>query len=147
MEQIIEKDGKRYKVIEEIKPIAVDASIAWVRIPETEYEVTLEVLHKNKTYKECQDLTPEGCEIIDLEMIGKIVKNLELKKKLKMDGSSTNDDFYFQQPFPEKNINRVARFYADSDGCDLDCDWGADYSGSNRGVRFVRKISKGSKKK
>ena len=112
----------------------------WILIPGTNYEVTKEVLHKGKSYDEIMEIKKSEQELLTLKLIGIICEHPDLIKELKMDSSSTNDDFFIQQPF---NLSRkngyVARFCADSDCADLDCDGGSVYSNSALGVRFVRK--------
>ncbi len=116
----------------------------WLRIQELGIEVEIEVHDKNKSWddlklkdRESELLTAEQCIFL---------ANSKYAKTLKMDGSSSDDDFFIQQPF---NLNRkncyVARFCTDSDYAGLNCDWGSSSSNSYTGVRFVRKIS--SKKK
>jgi len=123
------------------------AKSEWIGIPGTDYEVTKNVLHKGKSYDEIMQLKKPEEELLTLKMIGIICENPNLLKELKMDSSSTNDDFFFQQPFPQKeNIGAGARFYAGSDYADLGCDGDSSDSDSSLGVRFVRKkISKGKK--
>ena len=113
----------------------------WVSIPKTNYEVTKEVLHKGKSYKEIMKLKKQGEELLTLKLIGIICEHPNLIKELKMDSSSTNDDFFFEQPFPQdKERGYVAGFYAGSGYAYLGCGGGSDDWGSALGVRFVRKI-------
>ena len=119
----------------------------WIKVPGTDYEVTKNVLHKGKSYDKIMQLKKPEEELLTLKMIGIICENPDLLKELKMDSSSSKDDFFFKQPFPqnEKN-NYVAWFCADSDYAVLG--WGgySGDSGSSLGVRFCRKkISKKSK--
>ncbi len=117
----------------------------WIKIPNTDYEVTKDVLHKGKSYDEIMELKKPEEELLTLKIIGIICENPSLLKVLKMDSSSTNDDFFFKQPFPQnEKKGYVARFYAYSDGANLGCDEGSSGSNSYLGVRFLRKkISKG----
>ncbi len=118
----------------------------WIRIPNTNYEITKDVLHKGKSYNEIIQLKKPEEELLDLEIIGKICKYPELLKELKMDSSSTKDDFFFKQPFPQnEKRGRVAWFYAVSVCAGLYCGGGSSYSDSDLGVRFVRR-TKGGKK-
>ncbi len=140
--EIIEKDGIKYEVI---RVIEVDNS-KWLKIPELGIEVEIDVHDKNKSWDELS-LKDRESELLTVEQTIWLA-NSKYAKKLKMDGSSSSDDFFIKQPFnliDEKN--RVARFYADSYYADLDCDGSSSNSDSNLGVRFVRKkISKRSKK-
>lgn len=122
----------------------------WIKVPETEFEVEKNVHHKGKSYDELKKEFGEEYlkeNLIDLELLGRICKNPELMKELKMDGSSTKDDFFFRQPFPQNEANGyVARFNVYSGYAGLDCWIDSVYSSSALGVRFARKISKTSKK-
>ena len=117
----------------------------WVKIPNTDYEITKDVIHKGKSYNEIIKLKKSNEELVTLKIIGIICENKDLLKELKMDSSSSNDDFFFKQPFPQnEERGRVARFWADSDWANLDCCEISAYSYSNLGVRFVRR-TKGKK--
>ena len=109
-------------------------------------EVELNVHDKNKSYddlglrdKEDQLLTVEQCIAL---------ANSKYAIQLKMDGSSSNDDFFIKQPF---NRNREKGYVAGFGGY-----WDRSYfysywdsSGANdcRGVRFVRKKISAKRKK
>ena len=72
--------------------------------------------------------------------------NSKYAKQLKMDGSSSKDDFFIKQPFDLSRKNGyVAWFFADSVYCYLDCYRYSGYSYSDLGVRFTKKISKSNK--
>ena len=123
----------------------------WIQVPGTDYEVTKEVLHKGKSYDKLkaefgEDYLNEN--LLTLKQIGEICEHPKLLKELKMDSSSTKDDFFFKQPFPQ-NTQRgyVAGFVAGSGGAGLSCGTGSDDSYSALGVRFARKILKGNKTK
>jgi len=109
-------------------------------------EVELNVHDKGKSYddlglkdKEDQLLTVEQCIIL---------ANSKYATPLKMDGSSSNDDFFIKQPF---NRNRekglVAVFCCYWDWSIFDSYGDSVVSVDFRGVRFVRrkKISNGKK--
>ena len=131
-ENIIEVDGERY-VREDSK--------GWLDIPELKISVEIEVHDKNKSWddlklgeRESELLTAEQCIWL---------ANSKYAKQLKMDGSSTKDDFFIQQPFELNRKNGyVARFGMYSGGADLGCWVDSGGSDSALGVRFVRKISK-----
>ena len=103
------------------------------------YEVEIEVHDKNKSWKDL-GLKNKEYKLLTYDQCVKLA-NSKYAKQLKMDGSSSNDNFFIQQPF---NISRkngyVARFYAGSDYAGLNCGGNSDYSYSDLGVRFVRKI-------
>ena len=112
----------------------------WIPIPETDYEVTKNVLHKGKSYDEIIKLKKPEEDLLTLKQIGIICENPDLIKELKMDSSSTNDDFFFKQPFPQNEENgRVAGFCGGWGCACLGCGGGSSSSGSDLGVRFVRK--------
>ncbi len=135
-ENIIELDGERY-VKEESKE--------WLDIPELKISVELEVHDKNKSWDEL-GLKDREKELLTAEQCIWLA-NSKYNKILKMDGSSTEDDFFIQQPFDLSRKNGyVARFFAYSDYADLYCYGSSDYSYSNLGVRFVRKKIKAKKK-
>ena len=109
-------------------------------------EVELIVHDKNKSYdtlglkdKEDQLLTVEQCIAL---------ANSKYASQLKMDGTSSYDDFFIKQPF---NVNRAKGLVADF------CSYGFrsyfdSYGGSYgafdyRGVRFVRKKKSSKSKK
>ncbi len=134
-ENIIEFEGERF---------VKEDSKGWLDIPELKISVEIEVHDKNKSWdnlglfeKEDQLLTSEQCIWL---------ANSKYAKELKMDGSSTKDDFFIKQPFDLNRKNGyVARFFAYSDYCYLDCDGYSVYSVSYLGVRFAKKISKSGK--
>ena len=117
----------------------------WLYIPELKIEVEVKVHDKNKSWdnlglkdRENELLTVEQCIFL---------ANSKYAKELKMDSSSTNDDFFIKQPF---NRNRekgyVAGFYSDWDGSYFYSGKISGYSYCYRGVRFCRKkLSEGKK--
>ena len=118
----------------------------WVKIPDTDYEVTKDVIHKGKSYNEIMELKKPEEELLTLKIIGIICEYPKLIKILKMDSSSTKNDFFFKQPFPQnEKRDYVARFYANSGCAYLGCIEGSSDSNSGLGVRFVRR-TKGGKK-
>ncbi len=133
-ENIIEFDGMRY-----IK----EDSRGWLYIPELKISVEVEVHNKDKSYDDL-GLSKREDELLTSEEVIWLA-NSKYAKQLKMDGSSSKDDFFFKQPFDLSRKNGyVARFYAGSDCAYLDCGGYSSYSVSNLGVRFVRR-SKGGK--
>ena len=134
-DKIIEIDGVKY-----IK----EDSTGWLDIPELKISVEIEVHDKYKSWddlglkdREEELLTSEQCIWL---------ANSKYAKKLKMDGSSSSDDFFIKQPF---NLNKkngyVARFNAVSDYADLVCGRDSSDSSSDLGVRFVRRTNSGDK--
>ena len=112
----------------------------WIKIPGTNYEVTKNVLYKEKSFNEIIKLKKPEEELLTLKIIGIICEHPDLIKELKMDSSSTKDDFFFKQPFPQnKKKDYIAWFFADSDCACLYCGVYSSYSVSDLGVRWVRK--------
>ena len=116
----------------------------WLDIPELKISVELEVHDKDKSWDEL-GLKDREKELLTSEQCIWLA-NSKYSKKLKMDGSSSKDDFFIQQPFDLSRKNGyVARFYANSVYADLGCSEDSDYSGSVLGVRFVKKLIKNKK--
>ena len=134
-EDVVEIDGKRF---------VKEDSKGWLDIPELKISVEIEVHDKDKSWDEL-NLKDREEELLTAEQCIWLA-NSKYAKELKMDGSSSLDDFFIQQPF---NLNRkngkVARFIVDSDYAYLDCNRYSVNSYSSLGVRFVRKIKKKSK--
>ena len=132
-ENIAEIDGERY-VREDSK--------GWLDVPELGISVEIEVHDKNKSWDKLglKDREKELLTYTDCVFLANTPKYAKI---LKMDGSSSNDDFFIQQPFDLSRKNgRVARFNVCSDYAILSCIGNSDDSISALGVRFVRKISK-----
>ncbi len=121
-------------------------SRGWLDVPELGISVEIEVHDKNKSWDDL-GLGSREKELLNCDQCVFLANNEKYAKILKMDGSSTKDDFFIQQPFNLNRKNgRVARFYVDSVDAYLYCRYNSDYSNSSLGVRFARKISKTSKK-
>jgi len=134
--KLLEKEG--YSVIQ--------STGQWLKVPELGIEVEIEVHDKDKSWNEL-NLNAQEDRLLTAEQCIFLANHEKYSKILKMDGSSTKDDFFIKQPFNlNKKNNYVARFYAGSYGVYLGCYGSASGSDSGRGVRFVRKISKGVKK-
>ena len=135
-ENIIEFEGERF---------VKEDSKGWLDIPELGISVEIEVHDKNKSWDNL-GLSEREDELLTYDQCIKIANITKYSKILKMDGSSTKDDFFIKQPFDlNKKNGYVASFDAYSDCCDLDCDWGYGNSDSDLGVRFCKKISKSNK--
>lgn len=129
-EQIIEKDGKKYKVIEIIEE-------EWIKIPEKGIEITSKQHFNGKTYAEI-------LEEVEEEQIA----TYELLQELRNKGYEFLKDFWVFVPNPDKiskENNYVAWFVAVSDRAGLDCDRDPSYSSSSLGVFLIRKIKRGKK--
>ena len=132
---IVEVNGERF--IKENSP-------GWLDIPELNISVEIEVHDKNRSWDDLK-LKDREDELLTAEQCIWLA-NSKYAKQLKMDGSSSSDDFFIQQPF---NLSRkngyVARFNAYSYVASLYCRSYSYDSDSYLGVRFVRKKIKGVK--
>ncbi len=131
-ENIVEVDGERF---------VKEDSRGWLDIPELKISVEVEVHDKNQSWDDL-NLKDREKELLTVEQCIWLA-NSKYAKQLKMDGSSSKDDFFIQQPF---NLSRkngyVAWFIVGSDCADLGCGRDSDDSDPALGVRFVRKIKK-----
>ncbi len=131
-ENIIEVDGERF---------VKEDSRGWLDIPELKVSVEIEVHDKNQSWDDL-NLKDREKELLTVEQCIWLA-NSKYAKELKMDGSSSKDDFFIQQPF---NLSRkngyVAGFVVDSDYANLGCGRYSVGSGSTLGVRFAKKIKK-----
>ena len=113
----------------------------WIKIPELKIEIQTKIHHKDKTYAECEKDLNKGESIPTYEQI-QWLRNSKYKDQLNLD-----DTYEFVQN-PD-NISKgngyVAGFYADSGYAILNCDRYSSDSGSNLGVRFVRRTKDGKK--
>ena len=139
IQQEIEETEKK---LLELRRKAEENKSEWLLIPELKIEVEINVHDKDKSWDDLK-LTDREKDLLTAEQCIWLA-NSKYAKELKMDGSSSTDDFFIQQLF---NFNRkngyIARFDTYSDYADLNCDWDSGYSGSSLGVRFCRKkISK-----
>ena len=132
---IVEVDGVRY-----IK----EDSTGWLDIPELKISIEIEVHDKNKSFKKLGLKDRENELLTHEEVIW--LANSKYAKQLKMDGSSTEDDFFIKQPFPQNEKNGyVARFCAYSGCAGVYCGEGSSDSYSGLGVRFVRRTNSSKK--
>ena len=130
-ENIVEVDGQRF-----IK----EDSKGWLDVPELGISVELEVHDKNKSWKEL-GLDNRENELLTAEQCIFLANTPKYAKALKMDGSSTKDDFFIKQYFElNKKNGYVARFYADSDWVNLGSYYNSDDSDSTLGVRVKWKV-------
>jgi len=129
-ENIVEVDGVRY---------VKEDSKGWLDIPELGISVEIEVHDKDKSFDDLKLSKREDELLTFVQCI--FLANSKYAKELKMDGSSTKDDFFIKQPF---NLNRkndyVAGFGAVSVYVDLDSDVSSSDSYSGLGVRFCKKL-------
>lgn len=131
----IEIDGTRY---------TKEDSRGYLDIPELGIAVEIEVHDKNRSWdklglseREDELLTYEQCIFL---------ANSKYAKQLKMDGSSTKDDFFIKQPFDLNRKNGyVARFGAYSGFVYLGSVRDSSGSDSYLGVRFCKKIKANKK--
>ncbi len=134
-ENIIEFKGNRF---------VKEDSKGWLDIPELKISVEIEVHDKNKSWDKLE-LSKRENELLTYDQCV-FLANSKYAKELKMDGSSTEDDFFIKQPFDLNRKNGyVAVFYVNSDCADLYCYRDSSVSNSDLGVRFCKKISKSKK--
>ncbi len=132
---IVEINGERF---------VKEDSKGWLDIPELKISVEIEVHDKNKSWDKL-GLSKEEDQLLTYDQCVWLA-NSKYAKQLKMDGSSSKDDFFIKQPFDLNRKNGyVARFFAYSDFCDLICGRDSRGSYSYLGVRFCKKISKSRK--
>lgn len=132
-ENIVEVDGERF---------VKEDSKGWLDVPELGISVEIEVHDKRRSWKQL-GLESRENELLTAEQCIFLANNEKYAKILKMDGSSTNDDFFIKQYFQlNKKNGYVARFYADSGRVYLGTGCDSDYSDSALGVRFVRPLKK-----
>ena len=130
-ENIVEVDGERF-----IK----EDSKGWLDVPELGISVEIEVHDKGKSWKQLELENREN-ELLTAEQCIFLANNEKYAKTLKMDGSSTKDDFFIKQYFKlNKKNGYVARFCADSVRVGLGTSYYSDISYSTLGVRFVRPL-------
>jgi len=130
-------------------------------VPELGIEVEIEVSYKGYSYDkimalpDVQNKIKNGwrllCTIRPVDYVNEVAfleNNSIYSKILKMNGSSTKDDFFVSQMY-KRNSEKgyVAYFYANSGKSGLNSVEDSDDSYSIRGVRFCRKkIFRGKKK-
>lgn len=141
-EQKIQETEAKLKELK-AKKVMEDDKSDWVKIPELGIEVQSKIHHKNKSY---DDLVKEfGKEFLEENLPTykqlQDLRNLEHNGKYKL-GLIDTWEFVKQEDEISKKNGYVARFVADSDYCYLDCGGDSGYSGSDLGVRFVRKGNK-----
>ena len=133
-EKIDEAEKKLTQLKEQLKK-EQDKS-EWVKIPELKIEVQNQIHHKDKTYAECEKDLIKGESIPTYEQI-QWLRNSKYKDQLNLDDSY---EFVQNPDNISKKNGYVARFSADSDCANLDCNGDSSDSDSDLGVRFVRKL-------
>jgi hypothetical protein len=121
-----------------------------IEVSGTDYVVEKDVHHKNKSYNELKEEFGEHFlneHLITLYLFEKISENKELLKTLKMDGSSSHDDFFIKQPLVNlAELGKVAMVCVGSCYACLNCRVDDDNHDSTLGVRFCFKKSEIKKK-
>ena len=112
----------------------------WIKIPELKIEVQSKTHHKGKSYDELKE--EFGEEYLEKNLLTynelKELRNLEHDEKYDL-GLKKTYEFVKQEDLFMKDKGYVARFCADSYYADLGCGGGSSVSGSDLGVRFVRR--------
>ena len=125
------------------------SSSGYIYIPEIKKEVEIEVHDKNKSYDDLKNIYGDNFEssLLTKQECAIILKNKEISNILKMDGSSSNDDFFIQQ-FDEENKKEgyVAVFFVNGGRSGFYSRRISKYAYDFRGVRFCRKKISGRKK-
>lgn len=122
-----------------------DFGTEWLDIPELGIQVEIEVHDKNKSWEDLK-LDKREKELLTIEQCIFLANHKKYSKILKMDGSSTQDDFFIQQPFElNKKNNYIARFNAYAGRAGFYCCRDPSGRDSVLGVRFC-KARKGVKK-
>lgn len=119
----------------------------WLYITEINKDVEVNVHDKGKSFDKLKQIYGEDVEnkLLSKEEVLTIQKLKEVSKILKMDCSSSNDDFYIKQYDEEcRKKGLVADFYAGSGRSYLGCGRGSGCGRSGRGVRFCREHIKGT---
>ena len=138
-QKVDEAEKKLTKLKDELKKESEKND--WIKIPELKIEIQTKIHHKNKTYVECENDLSKGESIPTYEQI-QWLRNSKYKDQLNLDDSYE----FVQNP---DNIGKengyVARFFAGSDFAYLYCVRNSSVSGSDLGVRFVRRTKESSK--
>ncbi len=132
-DKIEEAETKLKQLKEQLKKESEKSD--WIKIPELKIEVQTKIQHKNNTYVDCEKHLSDGESIPTYEQI-QWLRNSKYKDQLNLDDSY---EFVQKPDNISKENGYVARFYANSDYADLNCDRNSSYSDSNLGVRFVRR--------
>jgi hypothetical protein len=110
----------------------------WLDIPELGISVEINVHDKDKSWNDL-GLNSKEDQLLTAEQVLFIMQNEKYAKILKMDGSSSSDDFWIKQYSPvSKRTGYVARFFAGSNCSRIDSYCFASDSYSGCGVRFSR---------
>ena len=148
---IMETEAKLSKLKSELENCSIKDNI--LDVPELELEIEIGVTNIGNSYDkimalpEVKEKIKNGWRLISLCREGDYVNefaflenNETYSKILKMNGSSTKDDFYVSQMF-KRNAEEgyVAFFYADRGYSDLGSIGDPGNARSYRGVRFCRK--------
>jgi len=149
--EIKETENKLSKLKLQLENDSINGKL--LDVPELGLEIEIEVTHKGKSYDkimaipEVQEKMKNGWRLLYairpedyVNEVGFLENNPTYSKVLKMDGSSTKDDFFISQMFKRNKANGyVAGFFANSDFSVLNSDGDSDDSNSYLGVRFARK--------
>jgi len=141
----IDETKKKLKELENQLQKETDKS-DWIKIPELKIEIQTKIHHKGKSYNELKKEFGEEYLEKHLPTYKQLqeLRNLEHDGKYKL-GLIDTWEFVKQEDKISRKNGYVARFYANSDYANLDCDGYSSVSNSNLGVRFVRRTKGGGK--
>ncbi len=118
----------------------------WVKIPELEIEIQKAIHHKNKSYDDLKAEFGEAYLEKHLPTYAQLQFLRNSDKYRELLGLGDSWEFVKQEDLISKKNGYVAWFYMNSGYAGLACGRNSGGSYSAPGVRFVRKILKGSKK-
>lgn len=137
-EQIIKKDGKRYRVVEELPTIKVGKTL---KIPEIGYEFT-EIQDWDKPYRDI--VAPKGWELIEIWQLAYILESKYADRFLG-EYKDNYSCFWTKQTKHAKENNYSNRLYRGRNGNWGGSIWFGSLANSDAGGRvvFARPLQKG----
>jgi hypothetical protein len=151
--QIIKKEQELKILKDKLEKESIKDNILFVK--ELNLEVEINVTHKNESFNQImnsndiKEKIKKGWRLISLcnknnvNELAFLENNETYRKILKLDSSSTKDDFFVEQIFKRnKEQNYISRFYSYSVRHDLDFSGDANGSLDYLGVRLCRERRK-----
>ena len=140
-EQKIKETENKLKELK-AKKVLEDNKSNWVKIPELGIEIQNKIHDKNKSYDELVEVYGKKVLEESLPTYAQLQFLRNSKKYCNKLNLLDTWEFVKQEDDISKKNGYVAWFGAGSGFCYLSCGGGSDYSGSDLGVRFVRKGKK-----